>query len=155
MSVLSTLPPKRSVPITRRRLVDEIAAVDFLAVLGRQWAVSNTVAIEDVSVASMVVVDWVCEVNPLHRWSQSVAYRVRSLIGSARSCPKCSATDERVAVLRSRFDVERNDNCFDDLLWGSAKMVWWLCPLGHSFHERCYARFGGDALLDMRTLVAR
>ena len=102
-----------------------------------QWHSDNDRSVDEVSYASTYEALWGCESG--HLWTAKVNTRTAMKTG----CPYCAPNGRALAGfndLASRFpdiarewDAEKNEVGPYTVRPSSDKIVWWVCPIGHSY----------------------
>ncbi len=86
---------------------------------------------------------WICALG--HKWQITVNQRTRKDTG----CPYCAKRKLLIGFndiatlypeLLSEWDYEKNDVLPTEITPRSAKKIWWICPLGHSYSTGIYFR---------------
>lgn len=88
---------------------------------------------------------WLCERG--HSWNAAI-YSLTNNSG----CPYCAGkriiqgVNDLATVnpaLASEWDEEKNDVSAREVLAGSIRKAWWICPAGHSYEAHIYSRASG------------
>ena len=109
--------------------------------LAEEWDYeANKLKPNEVSKGHHEPVFWIC--NKGHRWKESISNRIRR----NTKCPYCyprrtllpgvndlSITEPTIA---SEWDYKKNlEMKTTDVMRGSSKKAWWICPRGHSYYS--------------------
>lgn len=128
---------------------DESIAVLYPNLLSEWNYEKNTQRPESVYPASNTAVWWKCEKG--HEWKATVSNRTGK---NPTSCPFCAnkKTLEGFNDLQTLYpeiakewDYSKNQLLPKDVVGGSNKKVWWICPKGHSYKEIIAARTSGKS----------
>ena len=99
----------------------------------------------DVFAGSLRRVWWVCGENRNHRWRASIADRA----GRGSGCPICQGRmvlagdndlQTRFPLIAAEWDREKNCLSPDEAAAYSSRIVFWRCPLGHSYSAAILSR---------------
>lgn len=102
---------------------------------------------KEIYAGSTTLVNWVCKTDSRHKWEARVFSR-----RNGRGCPVCNnrlviegvndlaTTHPDIAV---EWDEERNSPLrVNEIVAGSNKVVWWICPKGHHYQMKPNFRTG-------------
>ncbi len=108
--------------------------------LAKEWNIekNNNIKPDEVIISSSKIKYWwKCEKG--HEWQAAVSYRIRT----HSRCPICvgqkpeKGTNDLETLcpdLAKEWDYEKNGDLKpSDILPGSEKRIWWICPKGHSY----------------------
>ena len=115
--------------------------------LAREWdgEKNGTLRPTDVFAGSLRRVWWKCGRNPNHKWRISVADRA----GRGSSCPVCQgrmvlAGDNDLLScfphIAAEWDAEKNRLSPQQVTAYSRRIIFWRCPLGHSYSAAVMSR---------------
>ena len=110
-------------------------------ILAMEWDYEkNTVKPDEISKSYNREVFWRCSKG--HSWSEMLSNRVRRNTKCPYCCPRRSLTsgvndlDTMEPKLASEWDYDKNAPLTPkDVMRGSGRKVWWICPKGHSYNS--------------------
>ena len=118
--------------------------------IAKEWDFKNNVVTPDkIYPQSNKTYNWICDKR--HRWSDTASHRTTR----QTPCPICSGKKLVVGIndlatthkeLIKEWDYEKNNELGiepTDVTYGSKKMVYWICPRGHSWRANIYSRTSG------------
>lgn len=116
--------------------------------LAQEWDSSkNSVRVVDINSANPGKFWWICSKG--HSFAMSPLLRRRGV-----GCSICANKKVAIGVndlvtthplLAAEWDDKRNGSVRpSDVVSGSAKKAWWVCPQGHSYQARLYSRMNGS-----------
>ena len=125
--------------------------------LSKEWDYkkNNGLSPENISAHSSIKVWWICNTCG-HSWQAVVASRVQG-----NGCPACREKNRGSFVRKGHFhpgvndlvsvapdiakewDYSKNDEIPENVVKGSHKKYWWICPKGHSYEASVKNRVNG------------
>ena len=100
---------------------------------------NNPLTPHDVPPKGRQVVWWLCENG--HSYQAKLAHKA-----NGKTCPECNILSRSIAVKKPKvlkyWDYEKNIKSPDRVSYGSNKVYWWKCEMGHRFDTSAGAMTG-------------
>jgi hypothetical protein len=126
-------------PMCRGRVATRRTSLRALfPAIARQWhpAKNQSLTPDDVTRGSSKRAWWVCTLDPAHVWAAPVVTRTRGhgcpMCNGSVATPKTSLRAQFPEIARQWHPTKNKPLTPDDVLPGSVRRVWWVCPFNRA-----------------------